>query len=97
MTKFSQGKWYVDTAGVVRCADEYERSIALLITSDATKELDDANARLIIAAPEMYELLTLFVKEPSEDAGDNFDRFVIALEEGRQLLSRLDGKEVGHE
>ena len=86
MTKFSQGKWYVDTAGVVRCADEYERSIALLITSDATKELDDANARLIIAAPEMFHLFEDYLNPKVQDSHDLHERTVA-------LLNRIIGKE----
>ena len=84
MSKFSQGKWYVDSAGVLRCDDDYDRSIAHFITSAATKELDEANARLITAAPEMYRLLDKCVDE------------LVAIglsEECYELLNRIDGKE----
>ena len=55
MSKFSQGRWYVDMARVLHSDDNHE-SIAYLITTNSP-ELDDANATLITAAPKMYELL----------------------------------------
>ncbi len=90
MNKFSQGKWYTDNSGVVRCDDEYARSIAYLIRSSATKELDEANERLILAAPEMYRLLQNFAypEEPYDTRKAELSNKVW------ELLRRIDdGKE----
>ncbi len=63
-------------------------------SKDATKRLDDANARLITAAPEMYELL----KEeliPTSDYGGilSFSRETKL----KKLFARIDGKDANHE
>ena len=101
MSKFSRGNWYVDSAGVLRCDDDYDRSIAHFITSAATKELDEANARLITAAPEMYEIIQRFLFYVGSVVTDNprninmDDLSVIgfsALWEGLELINRIDGK-----
>ena len=57
MSKFSQGEWYVDTDGIVRCEGENDRAIAKIITSETTRITDNANACLIEEAPAMYHLL----------------------------------------
>ena len=90
MRAFSKGKWYVDSAGVVRCDDEYDRSIAYLITSEATKELDDANASLIVAAPDMYELLKVCAK--TETPSTYIQAFLNLKDKARELLERIDGE-----
>ena len=93
MIAFSKGKWYVDSAGVVRCDDEYDRSIAYLITSEATKELDDANASLIVAAPDMYELLKNFCDEVEACVSiyDNFpEEFIKIAERAQEIFERID-------
>ena len=50
----------------------------------------EANARLIAAAPEMYELLMQF-------AFDSCDDCMRVLDESRKLLDRIDGKEAHHD
>ena len=94
MSKFSNGKWYVDRTGVVRCDDEYDRSIAFLITSPSTKEVDEANARLVVAAPELYRLLREELI-PTSDYGGllSFSREAKL----RELFARIDGEEDRHE
>ena len=86
MSKFSQGKWYVDSANIIRCDDEYDRSIAKLITSSATKELDEANARLILAAPTLYYCLKSLYRMLSRTRPD------LAYVAGK-ILAEVDGTE----
>ncbi len=86
MSKFSQGKWFIDSANVIRCNDEYDRSIAVLITSSATKELDEANARLILAAPKLYYCLESLYRMLSRTRPD------LAYVAGR-ILEEVDGTE----
>lgn len=93
MSKFSQGNWYVDSANIIRCDDDYDRSIAALITSPATKEVDKANARLIAHAPDMYDDLceiAYFLEHKSCGEHDEFAYYARII---RQTLSEIDGKE----
>ena len=88
MSKFTEGKWRVlyfpEILGIV---DEDNDPI----------QLNEANARLIAAAPEMYdelyEVLQLLKGKSSYD-GDEFDQQAKSIQE---LFARIDGKEDGHE
>ena len=87
MSEFSKGKWYVDSSGVLRSDDEYDRSIAVLYRANATKNIDNANERLIVAVPEMYELL----RKCAEDL--EFVGLLSLSNECSNLLARIDGQE----
>ena len=54
------------------------------------KEENEANARLIAAAPEMYELVMQFAYGSCDDC-------MRILAESRKLLDRINGKETNHE
>ena len=58
----------------------------------------EANARLIAAAPEMYELLKFFCEDKAIDE-DRFDDYLAAIFEAKKLFARIDGKEeiIAHE
>ena len=88
MSKFTAGTWNVD----VIYGDQY---VVYAETSRETQTVADcfdnedsaANARLIAAAPEMYEFLKKSVE--AIDANTHLQRKQIALE----LLACIDGKE----
>ncbi|MBR1437852.1 MAG: hypothetical protein IJ587_04880 [Synergistaceae bacterium] len=88
MSKFTEGKWRVlyfpEILGIV---DEDNDPI----------QLNEANARLIAAAPEMYdelyEVLQLLKGKSSYD-GDEFDQQAKSIQE---LFARIDGKEAKDE
>lgn len=54
MEKFSKAPWIIDTR--LRVNDKFGQRIAQIYNDE--DEESDANARLISAAPEMYEMLT---------------------------------------
>ena len=92
MSAFTKGNWYVDNTRVIHSDDDY-RSIAYLISDGATKDIDDANARLIAAAPEMYDELyeaLQLIKGKSAYDGDEYSWQAKSIQE---LLERIDGKE----
>ena len=104
MSEFSKGKWYVDSSGVLRSDDEYDRSIAVLYRANATKNIDNANERLIVAAPEMYGLLQEMCKiqarKEQASTENNKPSFMGALiaqnvvcNKALELLRRIDGTE----
>ena len=95
MSKFTPGKWMVDGAGV-SVFDEREEATLFIVDNvyswvnrDAEAE---ANARLIAAAPEMYELLSYF--STLEDVtNEEFYNFFAAVNDTRKLLARIGGEE----
>ena len=85
MSKFTKGTWEVEKIYGSRCAVSANKRIV----ADCFN--NKANARLIAAAPEMYELL----KEeliPTSDYGGilSFER----EKKIRTLLTRIDGEEM---
>ncbi len=56
------------------------------------EEETEANARLIAAAPEMYELLKLLIDQP-EDSGLRRQVF----DQAEKLLAKIEGKDGKHE
>ncbi len=104
MNEFTQGTWSTnwtvnDDNGSIRiyAIDDSERdpqpeAIADVWTCDCLQNLTDegiANLRLILAAPEMYELLKSFAYQAE------FDNTVTAVlrTKAEELLARIDGKE----
>ena len=55
---------------------------------------NEANARLIAAAPEMYRLLQIFADEPSdeEEREERINELCLAMHEARVLLARIDSE-----
>ena len=102
MSKFTSGTWSVGINGKYGpyvYADDGNAIIAVIRScghiseSNAKDAVRRANARLIAAAPEMYELLKGIIQStadcPMESAG--------FFREARELLARIDGEEAAHE
>ena len=101
MSEFTKGKWEaLFLHGEVICSD---RNVIVARTASLRhcyhlrekNKADDertANARLIAAAPEMYELLKVLVQREY----DNTVTALLALE-AEKLLARIDGKETNHD
>ena len=87
MSKFSPGPW--KQAGVYIVDPDHKNIIAGIVRKLDKQDEDEANGRLIAAAPEMYRLL----KEeliPTSDYGGilSFER----ERKVRELLARIDGE-----
>ena len=103
MSKFTQGKWeYDDYGGLVwgaghRMIIAQMRSRSYLfgilgLPSWKIEEIQNANGRLIAAAPEMYELLYDAMQELKgyDPIGNGISTVYPNIEE---LLARIDGEE----
>ena len=96
MSNFTKGKWAWD----MLLPNPVDRSIPITspakVIAHVVRTLDyetEANARLIAAAPEMYEELykaMLLFKGISYCEGDMFDEQAVSIQE---LLARIDGNE----
>ena len=85
--KNTQWKWTYDTAS--GCIHEDGKLIAEVAGaggSNYSHARGEANARLIAAAPEMYELVMQFAFGSCDDC-------MRILDESRKVLDRIDGKE----
>ena len=84
MSKFTKGKWKVKYSHMIQ---------GIFDEDDDPVELNEANARLIAAAPEMYRLLKILssINEPVNE--ERFDDLLLAVDEVRKVLSRIDGEE----
>ena len=86
MSKFTQGNWYVEDGYIFAETGEYIASVA----SVCDYTTDDANARLIAAAPEMYdelyEVLQLLKGLKSYDD----DMFDVHAKSIKELFKRID-------
>ena len=100
MPDFTKGKWELYTHVVrvscrvlatIRVPDSDIANIAYVPVIHGFPEQEgQANARLIAAAPEMYELLMQFAFGSCDDC-------MRVLDESRKLLDRIDGKEAHHD
>ena len=98
MSKFTPGKWWIappifDGDAIFAPAQEKGRRNEVV----ATGILNKADARLIAAAPEMYRLLKVLssIDEPVNE--ERCDDLLLAVDEARKVLSRIDGEEAKHE
>ena len=98
MSKFLQGKWIADDAGeyVFMQTPEGLEMVAQMrgwsyltkhLTPDEAIEVQKINARLIAAAPDMYELLKVWTQIGAQPTLKN------ARKQAEELLARIDGKE----
>ncbi len=114
--EFSDGTWVIDwETGCIKAVDAIyrepiETAIARVYIHDIMERPDDegiANARLIMAAPEMYSLLVDICRiddmkaEASTSKNDPLFMKALVAQEGalnmiRELLGRVDGKEANH-
>ena len=100
MSRFTQGKWELyphvvrasfRVLATIRQADSDIANIAYIPVIHGFPEQEgQANARLIAAAPEMYELL----QSLSYRTSGMEEREVVKI---RELLARIDGKDASHE
>ena len=100
MSRFTQGKWELyphvvrasfRVLATIRQADSDIANIAYIPVIHGFPEQEgQANARLIAAAPEMYELL----QSLSYRTSGMEEREVVKI---RELLARIDGKDANHE
>ena len=94
MSEFTQGKWYViQGAGIdeLDVISEDKRNICYLFGYSFSRWNEQkANARLIAAAPEMYELLYEALQELKgyDPIGNGISTIYPDIEE---LLARIDG------
>lgn len=107
MTKFLQGKWIADDVGeyvFTRMPEGCLITVAQMrgwgyltgiggahLSSNEAIEIQKANARLIAAAPEMYELLKVWTQIQVQPTLN------IARDKARELIARIDGEEAEHE
>ena len=96
MTEFTKGKWvYDEPFGVIF---SYETCAVIANVQGAgtgscfcSTQEGQANARLIAAAPEMYELLKVWVQVQAQPTLRN------AQDKARELIERIDGNMKGGE
>ena len=91
MSKFTRGKW-TESDGVITASDEkgvWIRNVADILCCEDEDE-EKANARLIAAAPELYEMLKELALLNPCVAG-------CAVLYARELLARIDGGEASDE
>ena len=101
MSKFTPGTWSssIDPDGVVICSGAYD--IAQIVDNDNVKQ-QDADAKLIAAAPEMYKILKTLYEEPVPIGLTVYDpryykKMYLMRMEIKELLKRIDGKESKNE
>ena len=93
MSKFTKGPWEVTKHLDVMKGARFIAPLSIMTKKDEVKWINEetkANARLIAAAPDMYELITGAMKP------ETFD-YQLYWNQARALLARIDGKEERHE
>ena len=93
MPNFTSGKWFEDGDCVFTFDDDDNHSFMIADVNGETREELEANSRLIASAPDMYRLLSFFVEGEAVDE-DRFDEYLLAVNETKELLSRIDKIEV---
>ena len=99
MTEFTKGKWTADDMGEYVFAHGFDMMICQMrgwaylkaqgLSDEEAIEVQKANARLIAAAPEMYEVLKEVLNAPDFAYGMGFS-FCRQVDD---ILARIDGKE----
>ena len=92
MSKFTVGRW-TESEGIITVSDEQGNWIGNVADILCCKNEDEekANARLIAAAPEMYELLEVWVNLQAQPT------LMEARKRAQELLVRIDGTEAGND
>ena len=92
MSKFTKGKWSINSVGYITSDIEPEFEHDSLghpyVWLDDFIEEHRANARLVAAAPEMYHLLQNFVH------AKNALGVLFLRDEASELLNQIDGNEL---
>lgn len=97
-SKHTQGKWFTTPMknGVhtkLTDADTSEVAIATIHKLPYRSELErDANARLIAAAPDLLETLTLFVAWVDETNGLDRSQLLTLYEQAKDDIAKSQGK-----
>ena len=86
MSKFTKGKWIIDRDGSAIFSDSEDCYVAELSPANSDEQVA-ANARLIAAAPEMYELLKKILDDTQNGQFAREDLL-------KELLAHIDGEEV---
>ena len=95
MSEFTKGKWTADDMGEYIFANGFDMMICQMrgwaylnaqgLSDDEAIDVQKANARLIAAAPDMYELLKVWVQVQAQPTLMN------AQDKAQELLARIDG------
>lgn len=94
MSKFTKGEWvYDDFSAIVETVSNNSRPICIVMEDSENdySEEEDANGRLIAAAPKMYALLKVWTQVGAEPMLRN------ARKRAEELLARIDNEEATHE
>ena len=95
MSEFTKGKWTADNRGVYIFTHDFDMMICQMrgwaylkaqgLSDDEAIEVQKANACLIAAAPEMYELLKVWVNVQAQPMLRDAQKMA------QELLARIDG------
>lgn len=101
MNEFTKGEWVADDMGEYVFTHGFNMMICQMrgwaylkaqgLSGDEIIDVQKANARLIAAAPEMYELLKVCAK--TEIPSNYVSAFLDLKYKARELLARIDDKE----
>ena len=99
MSKFTKGKWEADEFGdSVYYRDKDGHRIDFIKIKGGSPAIKQANARLIAAAPEMYEMITKLVDGITIAELLNGIQIVkvnpVLIESAKRLLAEIDGEEI---
>ena len=93
MSKFTEGKWKINEYCDVLAENN---QLIALINKPRNKKEAQANARLIAAAPEMYQLLdnlVWYIEANQKLQKDCYDDEISAyVTRTKELLARIDGE-----
>lgn len=91
MSKYTPGPWEVkfnEWKNTIICKEDN-----CIAEVSLYGDCSEANARLIAAAPEMYEALKLFYKLHAEGKFTLEDKDYIAITQAAAVLAKVEGKE----
>ena len=93
MIRFTQGKWFYEKNYGVICNKDNNNGFTIICNAGNSQsfppnEEEQANARLIAAAPKLYEILHNLLLPQSEFGYSDL------LDEAQELINHIDGKEV---
>lgn len=85
--RFTKGPWHIGAAGEIRI-ETVNTGFGICVMADS-EEIDEHNAALIVAAPEMYEEIKLDIQWLKRAR----DSFVIGSDMFRSCSLRIESKE----
>jgi len=87
MSEFTKGKWEY------KQGDGNYWTIQSVKTEQVGDCINEANARLIAAAPEMYEILDGLIYKLKANGADEREEIDEVIQEMESLLARIDGED----